>query len=91
MSQMMSSQVIKASDVAMVCYLDLCKAAIYVPPTITVTDGSLRTLAPEMADELKVLHLAVHFHIVRMFIGSHYLAASNYGLASRILGIASPY
>ena len=48
----MTSQTPKVSDVAMVCYLDLCKAAIYVPPTIT--DSSLRTLAPEMADELKV-------------------------------------
>jgi len=52
----MKSQIPKVSDVAMVCYLDLCKAAIYVPPTIA--DSSLRTLAPEMADELKVFRIA---------------------------------
>jgi hypothetical protein len=52
MSQMMASHTPKVSDVAMVCYLDLCKAAVYVPPTIT--DSALRALAPEMADELKV-------------------------------------
>ena len=55
----MASQTPKVSDVAMVCYLDLCKAAIYVPPTIT--DSALRTLAPEMADELKVLCITTFY------------------------------
>jgi hypothetical protein len=42
----------KQSDIAMVCYLDLCKAAIYLPPS---TEGAaLRTIAPDLAHELKV-------------------------------------
>ena len=80
MSQMMASQTPKVSDVAMVCYLDLCKAAIYVPPTIT--DSSLRTLAPEMADELKVLDPSCFLHTVWMFTHSPRLVASYYGRAS---------
>jgi hypothetical protein len=65
MSQMMRSQVPKMPDVAMVCYLDLCKAAMYVPPTIT--DNSLRTLAPELAGELKVPDLVNLLRIVWRF------------------------
>lgn len=42
----------KQSDIAMVCYLDLCKAAIYLPPG--VEQAALRSLAPELADELRV-------------------------------------
>jgi hypothetical protein len=42
----------KHSDIAMVCYLDLCKAAIYLPPG--VEQAALRSLAPELADELRV-------------------------------------
>jgi len=42
----------KHSDIAMVCYLDLCKAAIYLPPG--VEQAALRTVAPELAGDLKV-------------------------------------
>jgi len=80
MSQMMASQTPKVSDVAMVCYLDLCKAAIYVPPTIT--DSALRTLAPEMADELKVSSPSCSIPTVRTSADSLRLAASHYGRAS---------
>lgn len=41
----------KQSDIAMVCYLDLCKAAIFLPPSIEAS--SLRSIAPELADELR--------------------------------------
>ena len=52
----MMNPVPKEADTAVVCYIELCKAAIYVPPTIT--SNSLRTLAPDIVDKLKVLHLA---------------------------------
>lgn len=41
----------KQSDIAMVCYLDLCKAAIHLP--VTVGHATLRALAPDLADELR--------------------------------------
>lgn len=79
MSQMMASQTPKVSDVAMVCYLDLCKAAAYVPPTIT--DSALRALAPEMADELKVSPRCT-IPAVWTSTDSLRLAASHHGRAS---------
>ena len=36
----------------MVCLIDLCKAAAYIPPEYDQT--ALRTLAPELADDLRV-------------------------------------
>ena len=77
---MMASQTAKVSDVAMVCYLDLCKAAIYVPPTIT--DSALRALAPEMADELKVSPHSCSIPTVRTSTNFLHLAASHHGHAS---------
>ncbi len=77
---MMASQTLKVSDVAMVCYLDLCKAAVYVPSTIT--DSALRALAPEMADELKVSPHGCFVSTVRTFTDSLRLAASHHGHAS---------
>ncbi|KAG8870177.1 Ras GTPase activating protein ira2 [Serendipita sp. 405] len=41
----------KQSDVAMVCYLDLCKAAISLPSS--VDQSALRSLAPDLAHELR--------------------------------------
>ncbi|KAG8833280.1 Ras GTPase activating protein ira2 [Serendipita sp. 399] len=41
----------KQSDIAMVCYLDLCKAAISLPAS--VDQSSLRSLAPDLAHELR--------------------------------------
>jgi len=80
MSQMMASQTPKVSDVAMVCYLDLCKAAVYVPPTIT--DSALRALAPEMADELKVSPPSCSISTARMSTDSPWFTASHHGRAS---------
>ncbi|PVG03445.1 hypothetical protein CPB86DRAFT_723065 [Serendipita vermifera] len=41
----------KQSDIAMVCYLDLCKAAIYLPSS--AEGAALKTIAPDLAHELK--------------------------------------
>ncbi|KAG8959528.1 Ras GTPase activating protein ira2 [Tulasnella sp. 419] len=41
----------KAAEVAMVCLIDLCKAAAYIPPDYEHT--ALRSLAPELADDLR--------------------------------------
>lgn len=41
----------KQSDIAMVCFLDLCKAAMCLPKSID--QSALRSLAPELASELR--------------------------------------
>ncbi|KAG9027475.1 Ras GTPase activating protein ira2 [Tulasnella sp. JGI-2019a] len=41
----------KTSEISMVCLIDLCKAAAYLPPDYDQTP--LRALAPELADDLR--------------------------------------
>ncbi|KAG8905759.1 Ras GTPase activating protein ira2 [Tulasnella sp. 403] len=41
----------KTAEIAMVCLIDLCKAAAYLPAEFDGT--ALRTLAPELADDLR--------------------------------------
>lgn len=52
----------------MLCYNDICRAAFHLPPQADNT--SLRSLAPDLADELKVcflplVHRSRHSHILR--------------------------
>ena len=42
----------------MVCLIDFCKAAAYIPPDFE--HSALRNLAPELADDLRVSILSLH-------------------------------
>lgn len=49
----------KLGETAIMCYSDICRAAFYIPPH--TGDNVLRSLAPELADELKVFSKHVTF------------------------------